>query len=85
MLDVRNGTDGRIYLGDEELTQAKAIETATLLVCAVQRSIDRNQIGTPRYTDSEQILARQNAPLGRALKALLDLEFEGVRKAWLAS
>jgi hypothetical protein len=82
-MDVRNDIGGRIYLGDEELTQAKAIETATLLVCAVQRSIDRNQIGTPKYNDSEQILARQKAPLGRAIKALLDLEFDGVHQAWL--
>jgi hypothetical protein len=91
--EVRVMPEGQILLGHfdsedpsyEELWQAEAIQTALRLVVAVQKSIDRNQIGTPSYNDTENILRRQNAPLGRALQALLDTNFDGVRQAWINS
>lgn len=66
-----------------QLTQAEAIQLCVQLVLAVQRSIDRNQIGTPYYRSHEAIEARQAAPLGRAIKALVDTNFDGVRDTWL--
>lgn len=63
-------TAGRIWLNDREYTQLEAIETARALTQAVQDSIYRTQVDTPRYRSSEGILERQNSPLGRAISAL---------------
>jgi hypothetical protein len=84
-MNITTTPNGAIEVDGVQLTQAEAIRDAMLLVVAVQRSIDRNQIGTPGYNDSARILARQKSPLGRAITALLDMEFDGVRQAWLDS
>jgi len=58
------------YRGELVLSQKESIDLAIELTSAVRRSIDRNQIGTPNYNKTENILARDESPLGQAYKAL---------------
>ena len=62
--------NGYILLAGRTLTQAEAIELALALTKATQRSIDRNQVNTPGYYDSTEIIRRSESKLGKAISAL---------------
>lgn len=70
MLEITVDEQGFIRHGDEKLSQKDAIDLAAKLTRAVRASIDRNQIGTKHYNDTDNILARLDSPLGRATSAL---------------
>ncbi len=70
--NVTVDAQGFICYGDERLSQAEAISLATHLAQAVEKSIWRTQIADNPgyYHDSQRILERQEAPLGKAISAL---------------
>lgn len=72
--EVTVGAEGRIrlgaLLGDTEVTQAEAADIAEKLVAAIEASVNRNQIGSPRFYDSAEILRRSEGKLGRAKAAV---------------
>jgi hypothetical protein len=60
---------GWIRHGDELLSPREAAETAHALLDAIRLSQDRNQVNSPNYHDSSEILRRAESPLGQALAA----------------
>lgn len=58
---------GGITLDGKHLSQAAAIQLAIALTESVRDSQDVNQIGTPAYNRTENIVRRAESHLGRSL------------------
>jgi hypothetical protein len=71
--EVTVDDDGHIQLGellgDQQLTQAEAVDLAEKLLTAVQASIHRDQIVRPDFFSAKEILQREESRLGQAIRA----------------
>lgn len=62
-------SDGFINFNGRGYTPREAVDIATALLVAAQASQWREQVGTTHFHSTEQILRRQDSPLGKAVTA----------------